>query len=266
MQQAADLITQVRAGDYERFLAIQLASADKRAALYAVTAFSVELGRIAETVSEAMIGQIKLAWWREALEEIIAGGAPRNHPVVGALAAVYAQQPAVFAPLLQMVEARGCDLDESLLVEEAGWLAYLDGTAGALHHAWALILDADTAQMLRAEIEATARGYAMVGLLRAIPYMAAQGFVRFPQARLDAEGVNTLRPSVELNRFVAHMLSEAQAHFTTQNALKNLRPIFALTRLAQRHQKSIIKNKYNVYEIKKMALSLVICVTQLKFI
>ena len=70
-------LRELRAADYERFLAIQLASAAKRPALYALTALNTELARIAETVSEPLLGHIRLAWWREALEELLGPSEPR---------------------------------------------------------------------------------------------------------------------------------------------------------------------------------------------
>ena len=254
----------VRAGDYDRFLCIQLAPASARPGLYAVTALHVEIARIAEIVSEPLLGHIRLAWWREALEEIIAGQLPRNHPVVLALVEVYAAHPAVFVLLLRMIDARAADLDESLLAEEDAWLDYLDGTAGALHMAWALLLDADAATLHAMEIMGSARAYATVGLARAIPYMAAQGFLRFPVAQITQAELTSLAPGEPLKRFTSALLAGADNSLFLVKLPKTLLPLMGLLRLARAHKKSIRKFRYDPYRGKRMALAGVLRIMQMK--
>jgi phytoene/squalene synthetase len=151
----------VRAADYERFLAIQLASAAKRPALYAVTAFAAELARIHVVVSEPLLGHIRLAWWREGLEEIAAGASPRKQPVMEALGQMHTTHPRVLPELQKIVAAHAMDFDEAALADDAARLAYVDATAGALHRAWALILDEAAADVHAEQIREAARGYAM---------------------------------------------------------------------------------------------------------
>ncbi|NRA29318.1 MAG: squalene/phytoene synthase family protein, partial [Parvularculaceae bacterium] len=44
-----------------------------------------ELLSIPGRVSNPLLGQIRLTWWREALDEVFGVGTPRRHPVVSAL-------------------------------------------------------------------------------------------------------------------------------------------------------------------------------------
>lgn len=76
----------VRARDEDRWLAAQYAPEKERSALIALYAFHCELRKIPGAVSEPPLGEIRLQWWREALQEIRDGKAPRAHPVVEALA------------------------------------------------------------------------------------------------------------------------------------------------------------------------------------
>lgn len=57
-----------------------------RAEVMGLLALSAELSRIPGLVSEEMIGHIRFAWWREAVEELTQGGEVRPHPVLQALA------------------------------------------------------------------------------------------------------------------------------------------------------------------------------------
>ena len=259
------LALDVRSQDYDRFLCIQLAPPARRPALYALTAFSIELARIAETVSEPLLGHVRLAWWREALEELAANAVPRNHPVVRALAALLGQVPTLLPLLLAMVEARAGDLDESLLAEEDAWLAYLDGTAGALHRAWALVLNAQAAEMHHARITQSARGYAMIGLARAIPYMAAQGFLRFPRARLATHHISALAPSPELTTMVKSLVKEGDMLLTRGRLPRTLQPLDALAQLANQRATSLQRANYAVFNQRSTNLAAIMRLLKMKF-
>lgn len=67
------------------YLAALSAPAQRRAGLLSVWAFEAELARIPQTVSEPMMGRIRLQWWLDALPAIAGGRAP-SHPVAHALA------------------------------------------------------------------------------------------------------------------------------------------------------------------------------------
>lgn len=252
--EAAALITLVRGGDYDRFLAIQLAPKAKRAGLYAVTALHVEVARIAESVSEPLIGHIRLAWWREGLEEIMKGQAPRNHSVLRALHTLYVEHAAMFPLLLAMVEARAADMDDALLAEEAAWLAYGDATAGGLHRAWAQMLDAEAAQAHDGAIQARARAYAMIGLLRAIPFMASHGWVRFPSTRLSKHQLESLAPSAQLNGFVEEVVNDALRACDGHMLDSRLLPLIGTVKLAKLHAKNMKKTGHNPYALRPNTL------------
>ena len=76
----------VQGADRDRWLAVQYAPATVRAALLAVHALDLEMAKVVATTTEPMIGQIRLAWWRERLEGLDRGEVPAQ-PVLQALAA-----------------------------------------------------------------------------------------------------------------------------------------------------------------------------------
>jgi len=59
---------------------------------FALYAFNYEVARVRESVSEPMLGQIRLQWWRENIAAAFAGEAPRDHPIVAALTATIASE------------------------------------------------------------------------------------------------------------------------------------------------------------------------------
>jgi phytoene synthase len=74
----------VREADLDRYLATLFAPEDKRAALFALYAFNIELTRVRDVAREPMPGEIRLQWWREVLEGQRDGEAAA-HPVASAL-------------------------------------------------------------------------------------------------------------------------------------------------------------------------------------
>ena len=58
---------EVRRHDRARYLSSLFAPDERREDLFALYAFNLEVAKTAEVVSEPMLGQIRLQWWREAI-------------------------------------------------------------------------------------------------------------------------------------------------------------------------------------------------------
>jgi 15-cis-phytoene synthase len=72
-----DIVTaDVRQRDRDRYLAALYAPAEVRPALIALFGIDAELGAVVAGTTEPMIGEIRLAWWREALEGLDSGTVP----------------------------------------------------------------------------------------------------------------------------------------------------------------------------------------------
>jgi 15-cis-phytoene synthase len=70
--------------DPERRLALAYAPADVRATLAMLWALDERLGAIVAATREAMLGEIRLTWWRDALLAL-EQGPPQGEPLLGAL-------------------------------------------------------------------------------------------------------------------------------------------------------------------------------------
>ncbi len=104
-QTALDLPTMVRSRDYRRFLAIQFAAPADRPILYALTAFATEMAEIPHHVREPLAGFMRYAWWREALQAMEQGQAPRAHPLLLELAPWLAANPPAFMQMHALIES-----------------------------------------------------------------------------------------------------------------------------------------------------------------
>ena len=80
----------VRRLDYDRFLCALFAPAGRRETLFALYALNAELARIRESVTEPLLGAIRLQWWRERIDALFEekGAGPHASEVVAALASV----------------------------------------------------------------------------------------------------------------------------------------------------------------------------------
>jgi 15-cis-phytoene synthase len=170
----AALSAQVRAVDEDRWLASRFAPAFVRKRLIAIYAINHEIARIAETVCDATLGQIRFTWWREALEEIKQGAVPRSHPALSLYAESMAGVPLPYAPWDLLIQTRsGCDFEAEPFAEWADLEAYAEQTAGnVIRLALAACGAYDPSNGLAGQ---AARAWAYVGMMRSQAHWRARG-------------------------------------------------------------------------------------------
>jgi NADH dehydrogenase [ubiquinone] 1 alpha subcomplex assembly factor 6 len=218
----------VRRHDRDRFQTALFAPPARREALFALYAFNYEVARVREIVTEPMLGQIRLQWWREAIAAAFAGGAPGEHPVVLALTTAIREFGLSRASLDSLVDSR----ERDLAPEPPADLAELEGYA-----------EASSAMLVRLALEALgvrtpeardlAReigiGYALAGLMRAVPFHAAAGRSYIPKqtaarAGLDRRDVTAWRGTAELRGAVAEISGAAARHLRVAREHRRVLP------------------------------------------
>jgi phytoene synthase len=163
-----DLEAAVRGADSDRWLASRfIAEPGRRADVIALYAFDHVLGRVPHQVSEPLMGEIRLTWWSEALDEIYGSGPVRAHPAALALADVVRNRGLARSPLDALVEARFGDLRPEPFAGAEAALAYADQTAGALAQAAAQALGA-APNLQAAKLAGRAYGLSLLARRRAI--------------------------------------------------------------------------------------------------
>lgn len=184
---AAYCLEQVRRFDRERYLCLLFAPEPARSHLLALYAFNLEISKIRETVSEPLLGQIRLQWWREALAEF-ARGTVRAHPIAEALSAAIKGRPVRPALIERLLVTREADLDDSLPENLEAMEAYARGTSGALQQA-ALDVLGEKSEAAHAAADQAGAAWALLGLLRAVPFQARRRRLFLPADLLAKEGV-----------------------------------------------------------------------------
>ncbi|MBL4839118.1 MAG: squalene/phytoene synthase family protein, partial [Kordiimonadaceae bacterium] len=174
----------VKQDDRDRYLVSLFAPAAAQAGIWALFAFNQEVAKIRETVSEPMLGEIRLQWWLDVVQELAAGTVREKQPVIQAMAA--AQLPTDVFPLLEeTIAARKSELLGEGTAEIKGLQAYAVGAGGALHVAAAHVQCGDVSETgisgagISGAGVAVARhlgsAWAMLGLVRAIPFYWQSG-------------------------------------------------------------------------------------------
>ena len=154
---------QLRARDELRWFALQYARPDDQRALTALYAFSAEIARVPSSVSEPPLGEIRLEWWREALEEIAQQDKLRAHPLVAELANCWPTLAPIAGDLRQLIDGTTRPLYAPYFDSAADLAGFVDKAVVPADLAAWQVLGGDSAG--RAQIKETATLYAMARFL-----------------------------------------------------------------------------------------------------
>ncbi len=182
------LAAHARAADPDRYMCALFVPPRQRAALFALILFNAEIARVRETVSEPMLGRIRLQWWREAIDEIYRGGG-RRHQVAEPLAEAIRAHDLSRSYFDRLIDAREHDLDDAAPESMAALEIYAEESAAPLV---SLALEAAGADAVVHSDVARHSGiaWALTGVMRALPHFTAQGRVMLPRDMLDGGGLD----------------------------------------------------------------------------
>jgi phytoene synthase len=130
-----DLDQLIRRVDPDRWLTSRfIADRGARADVLALYAFDHELAHARRAASTQLLAEIRLTWWREVLDQILAGGPVRRHPVAEALAGVVGRHRLSRAPLEAMIDGQIEALEQASLdgAEAVSWAETVEGSMAAM--------------------------------------------------------------------------------------------------------------------------------------
>lgn len=173
----------LRRHDHDRFVTAMFAPPERRADLWVLYAFNLELSQIRSQVREPLAGMIRLQWWRDVVEGTRREEALR-HPVGGKLLRLIESRQLPLTYFHRLLEGRERDFDAIPFASIADWQAYGQDTAGALTQLAALVLGHEAAAA-----QPVGTVWALTGLLRSLPFHLAQGWMTLPVEALNAAGL-----------------------------------------------------------------------------
>ena len=198
--------------DPDRRLAIAYAPGRARPALEALWRLDVTLGAVVARGREPRIAQIRLAWWREALERLDAA-APPPEPVLQSLAAHVLPAGVTGTALAAMEEGWGFLLDAEPLDGEA-LQGYSEARGGSLFRHSARLLGGEVS------VERAGARWALVDLARHSTNPTEVEAAMNAAAGIDREPAwpKQLRPLAMLSLLARRDVERGSAPFERQGA------------------------------------------------
>ncbi len=179
----------------DRYYAALFAPVSVRDDLIALAAFDGEIGRIGQIVSDAALGEIRVAWWRDAL---LGSGDTSNlsgNPILDQFADVMRRhelsRPALDAYLEAHMAALFADPPADDAALEAGFRV-IDGTPLA----FALQILQGPADDAGPLINAASRASGLTRVARTLPNALAAGRTPLPDARIPVPPDTDWRPQI----------------------------------------------------------------------
>ncbi len=250
----------VREDDRERYDCSLFAPAVLQPKLWALYAFNQEVAKTRESVSEEALGQIRLQWWRDAVQEI-REGASREHPVVLAMRQEL-NASAILDLLDRLIDAREQDLYDDGPADYQALVSYADGVGGLLSEAalrLSLSAEGDEAEQLVVRAHSVGKAWAMLGLVRAIPFHWASNRNYLPDdkgkaslATTDADKMFELAaPSIEkMLNFVSEELHSLKEYSCVVPA--RARHVFLPTALVEANLEALRMCDNNPFKVQEL--------------
>lgn len=219
----------VRRLDKDRYLAGLFAPAKARPHVYALLAFSAEIARVRDVVSDPLPGEMRLQWWHDLLAGEVRGEASAN-PIAAALLGTIEAFRLPRDALTRLIEARSFDLYDDPMPTLNDLEGYCGETASALFQLSAIVL-ADGRDPETAEIAGHAGvAWAITGLLRSLGFHAARGQVYMPEDVLARHGATPAdilagRATPGLTAALAAIRDVARRHLDRTRALIGTVPL-----------------------------------------
>ena len=209
----------VRADDPARYQTALFAPSHVQPALWSLYAFNQEVAKTRENVSEPALGEIRLQWWRDVIEEL-RSGIVREHPVVQA-AAQYLCDPDVLTLLDALIDARQMDLYAEGPATKAALEDYALQVGGGLSEAAFKLSDAHCSDGGVKAVRASGSAWALLGLVRAIPFHWAdnRNFLPGSEGRAASAQTDADKMFQAAKPVITDMLEHVAAQLQTSNAL-----------------------------------------------
>jgi NADH dehydrogenase [ubiquinone] 1 alpha subcomplex assembly factor 6 len=234
-ERLSPVAARVQRHDRDRFQTVLFAPAARREALFALYAFNYEIARVRESVTQPMLGQIRLEWWRENIAAAFEGGLVRHHIVVEPLTTMIRELALTRAHFDRLIDARETDFEEDPLSNLAALEEYAEATSARLVYLSLEILGLRDPVAREAGFH-VGIAYALAGLLRAMPFQARTGRYFIPadiaaRTGLNEQDYRALRSTPALRATIAELAAAASRHLGSARAHRERIPRSALPAL-----------------------------------
>ncbi|ETW81558.1 hypothetical protein HETIRDRAFT_173241 [Heterobasidion irregulare TC 32-1] len=178
----------VRTHDYESYLISQFYPKEKRNGYFALKAFYDELAMVQDSVSNVMLGKMRMQFWRDAVKSL-ADGRPPHHPIALALHESYKSANISPYHLKRIIDARDNELEGPAHMTMDSLIAHAESTSSTLFYQLLSLLDVSSEALSHAASHLGV-AHSLAILLRALPYHASKGRMVIPAEITAKHGVS----------------------------------------------------------------------------
>ena len=234
----------LRKEDYGRYLACLYLGAQLREAAFSLYAFDVEISAIATHVSDPMPGEIRLQWWRDALQN---SGVAAGNPVAMAVNATITKHNLPLHIFDALLNARIFDLYSDPMTSRN----MLEGWLGETHSSLFQLLCLVAGEGTNGEM-ADACGHSgvfcgVVNLLKALPVHHYRQQNYFPTELSSHQRMDRRKPKEVSKIWLADIIEYSQEHRVLANKAigklpVSLRSVFLPNALAQAQLQILLRH------------------------
>jgi phytoene synthase len=182
--------TLLRDRDRDLWLACLFAPAQARPHLHAIHAFAQEISDVRAKVSQPLLGEMRLQWWRDAIEASAEDEGARANPLADALLDTIERCGLSREEVGAFIDAHIFDLYDDPMESLAMLERYCRDTAGASLRWSARALGGPDDPRAVETLDTAGEALALTRLLRALPRHAAAGQLFIPLDLLARHGAN----------------------------------------------------------------------------
>ncbi|CAK0759545.1 NADH dehydrogenase (ubiquinone) 1 alpha subcomplex assembly factor 6 [Azospirillaceae bacterium] len=249
----------VRVHDRDRFLTCLFAPLDCREDIYALYALNHEVAKTREIVSQPIMGQIRLQWWRDAIDALYEndGSVSSHQELLGALLVAIGRHGLKQDYFHRLLDARERDLQDDFIETIDDLIDYVDATSGNL-----CLLALQILGVQGEEVENAGRvlgmTWGLMGLLRAVSFHARARRLYLPKEVMvrrggDAEDVFAQKFTPALAAVVQEIAEAIRERLSRVDRMqrdlpKTMRPVLLLAVLIRKYLARLERCGYNVFD------------------
>ncbi|MCE2510788.1 MAG: squalene/phytoene synthase family protein [Alphaproteobacteria bacterium] len=247
----------VRQFDQDRYLTALFAPEESRQGLYALYAFNLEIAQIPEIAREPLVGEIRLEWWRETIAAAYEG-TPPEHAVAACLAETIRTHGLTRSCFDRLLDARSFDQERRPPASADELKIYAEATSSNLVRLALEVLGVPKNAATEKAALAIGVAWALVGLLRAVPFHGRDERLYLPRDLMETAGVSVRqirsgKSTPALEGLVHSLADEARACLRAARQVAaevpaTARPALLLGALADGHLGVLEKAGYNPFD------------------
>lgn len=248
---------QLRQQDKDRYLSCLLAPETYQEALFSVYAFNAEISKTRDVVTEPLLGQIRLQWWRENIEKKITGEGI-DHPILTPLAEASKHFNLSVDIYDRLLTAREQDLEEEPFATIDALLLLQEQQNAPLFEIEALCLtQAPLTENMKQASRLAGRIWGMLTQLQNYPKSSAQRRLVFPLDLVSKYGLDLEKKIYPLQdkslaQIVEHLCLEIEKDYSNLKRLRGVlskpeRKSLRLLGLAPAYLRVLRKANYDLF-------------------